>query len=127
MEAGIERFAALCCLIVGVSHVLQPRVWVDFFSHLRARGEVGVFAIALLALIFGSVVVAFHNVWTGLPAVVTLLGWAQLVKAAIYLTWPQWGLRGLAWLTPERSYVMIPAGVMLVALSALIAISSLVS
>jgi hypothetical protein len=29
-----------------------------------------------LALWFGTIIVAFHNVWSGLAMVVTLLGWA---------------------------------------------------
>lgn len=125
METGIERFAALACFVVGLSHVLQPRAWVDFFGRLRERGEAGVFALAFLTLPFGCLVAAFHNVWTGLPLVVTLLGWAQVVKAAIYFCRPQWGLRRLAWLTPERRHVMIYAGVALLALSAVMAAASL--
>lgn len=35
---------------------------------------------ATLALILGMLIVRFHNVWSGWPTVITLLGWAAIVK-----------------------------------------------
>lgn len=77
MERAIQIFAAINFAVLGLSHVLQPRVWVDFFAWLRERGEAGVVANAFLSLIFGSIVVAFHNVWSGIPLALTLVGWAR--------------------------------------------------
>jgi hypothetical protein len=74
VERAIEAFAALYLFDVGVSHVTQPLAWVEFFVWLRGQGRCGVFLDGLLTLNFGALVVAFHNVWTGLPVVVTVLG-----------------------------------------------------
>ena len=67
MERAVEVYALVNFLVIGLSHLLRPRAWVAFFVLLRERGEAGVFASAFISLAFGSIVVAFHNVWTGLP------------------------------------------------------------
>ena len=50
METRIEIVAVIALLITGLSHILRPRAWVEFFKMLRDRGEAVVFAIALLHL-----------------------------------------------------------------------------
>jgi hypothetical protein len=89
VERGIELFAALNFLVIGLSHLLQPRVWVDFFVWLRSKGHAGVFANGMLSLSFGSIIVSFHNVWGGLPTVLTVIGWAQVTKGFVSLVAPQ--------------------------------------
>ena len=83
-----ELFAAIHWLVMGVSHLARPRDWADFFSLLRAKGYVGVFLNGMLSLGFASVIVAFHNVWEGLPVVLTVLGWAHVLKGTLRLVFP---------------------------------------
>ncbi len=64
MERAVQIYAIINLTVIGMSHVVRPRVWVDFFVFFRERGEAGVFAIAILNLIFGSIIVAFHSVVT---------------------------------------------------------------
>ena len=61
MERAVEIYAIINLTVIGISHVVRPRVWIDFFIVLRERGEAGVFAVAFLNLIFGSIVVAWPN------------------------------------------------------------------
>lgn len=81
MERAVQLLAVIHLLTIGLSHVLAPRAWADFFVGLRERGQAGVFVVAFMSLWFGSIVVAFHPVWSGIPVVLTLLGWAQVLKA----------------------------------------------
>src|SRR3954467_6834377 len=104
MERAVEFYAIVNFTVIGISHVLRPRMWVDFFVVLRERGEAGVFAVAALNLIFGSIIVAFHNRWSGIPLVLTVVGWANVVKAMIYFAFPGFGLRKLQALSHERAY-----------------------
>src|SRR3954467_3715120 len=99
MEHAVQIYAIINLTVIGISHVVRPRVWVDFFVVLRDRGEAGVFAVALFKLIFGSIIVAFHNVWSGIPLVLTALGWANVIKALLYLTFPVIGLRRFQFLS----------------------------
>jgi hypothetical protein len=111
MERAVEIYAIINLTVIGVSHVVRPRVWVDFFVILRQRGEAGVFAVALLNLIFGSIIVAFHNVWSGIPVLLTVFGWANVVKAGMYLVFPASGLRRLQSLSHERANLVVGGGV----------------
>ena len=121
MERGIEIFAAVQFLIIGLSHLLQPRAWVEFFIWLRGKGYSGVFANGFLSLMFGSFVVAFHNVWTGLAMVLTIIGWAQVIKAFTSFVVPQLSMRSLQRVSPDRANEFVYAGVVFLVLSALMA------
>ena len=119
MERATEIYAAVQFLVIGLSHLLQPRVWVDFFIRLRSMGHAGVFVNGFLSLIFGAVIVGFHNVWTGLPTVLTVIGWAQILKALISFVMPQWGMRSLQRVSYDRSREFVVGGVVSLALGAL--------
>ena len=119
MERATEIFAAVHFLVIGLSHIFQPRVWVEFFTWLRGKGHAGVFVNGFLSLGFGSIIVAFHDVWTGLPTILTIIGWAQVVKGLVSFVVPSWGMRGLQRVSPDRAREFVIGGVFLLALSAL--------
>jgi hypothetical protein len=114
---SIELLVAVQSLVIAISHITQPRAWVDFFIWLRGKGHAGVFANGFLSLWFGSIIVAFHNVWSGLEIVVTLLGWAQILKATVAFVVPQLSMRGLMRVSHDRTHEFVVAGVGLLALS----------
>lgn len=119
MERALEIYAAIHFFVIGLSHALQPRVWVEFFLHLRKLGHTGVFVAGFMALLFGSIIVAFHNVWSGLPMVLTLMGWAQVTKGLLYFVFPQIGERSMARVSYERKNEFVVPGVLFIALGAL--------
>ena len=96
MDIAIEKLVAISFFVIGVSHILQPRAWVEFFIRFRDKGAVGSLQLGLFHLPLGLLIVSFHNIWHGLPIVVTIIGWAQLLKSFLYLTYPKHGLRMLA-------------------------------
>jgi hypothetical protein len=112
MEHAVQVYAIVNLTVIGISHVMRPRVWVDFFVFLRERGEAGVFAVALLNLIFGSIIVAFHNVWSGIPLVLTVWGWANVAKASLYFAFPAFGLRRFRSLSHERANLVVGGGIL---------------
>src|SRR3954465_14540319 len=120
MEAATEVFAAIFLAVVGVSPISQPRAWVDFFICLRSKGHAGVFVNGFLALGFGSIIVAFHNVWTGLPVVLTIIGWAQVLKGFVSFVAPQISLWGLSRISFERAWQFRVGGLFALGLSALL-------
>jgi hypothetical protein len=120
MERAIQIYAIINFIVIGLSHALRPRAWVDFFVFLRERGEAGVFASAFLSLLFGSIIVAFHNVWSGIPLVLTLLGWAQVIKALINFVFPAVGLRKLQTISQERASVFVLPGILFLILAGLL-------
>lgn len=121
MEQAIEVFAAIYLFGIGLSHAIQPHVWVEFFAWMREKGRAGMFVEGMLSLGFGALVVAFHNVWSGLPIVLTLIGWGQILKGMLRLVAPQFRLRVYERVTSERVWQFRHAGVVALALSGLLA------
>ena len=81
MEIAIERVTGILLFVVALSHLLQPAGWTEFFTQLRAKGAPGAFINGMMSLWLGALIVGFHgDVWTGWPAIVTVVGWAQLIK-----------------------------------------------
>eukprot|EP00913_Durusdinium_trenchii_P023331 g21909.t1 len=118
MHHAIELFAAINFTVIGLSHTFRHRAWAEFMESLHRQGRAGALANGLLPLLMGSLIVAFHNVWTGIPLILTLIGWAFLLKAGFAFLLPDRALRSMARLTPENSRVAIPAGVMMLAVAA---------
>ena len=104
MEKAVEVFAAVGFLVIGLSHLGQPRAWVAFYQALVARGAPGAFLEGFLLLNFGAIIVAFHNVWDGPAVVLTLIGWAQVLKGAVRFLAPEVALRAMARVPPERAW-----------------------
>jgi hypothetical protein len=119
MERAIQIFAAVNFLVIGLSHVVQPRAWNELFVLLRDRGKPGVLVNGMLSLSFGSIIVAFHNVWSGLAMVLTIVGWLHVAKSLVTLVAPGVGMRSLQRVSVERSRELIMAGAVFLVLSAL--------
>lgn len=125
MEVAVTKLAIICFFIIGVSHIAQPRVWAQFFIDMHGKGVVGSFLNALLHFPLGVLIVSFHNVWSGLPIVLTLIGWGLVLKSFIYFTFPRHGLKALARVSMERSWESVVAGVFSVGISGLLLFSLL--
>lgn len=95
MAESIAIFAAINFAVIGLSHILQVQAWRDFFRKLHSMGHVGAFANGMITLFMGSLIVSFHNVWTGAPVVLTLIGWGFILKAAAIFVYPEWNLRSM--------------------------------
>ena len=120
-ERSAEIFLVVNFAIVGLSHIARPRVWVEFFVFLRERGHAGVFFNGMLSLLVGSIIVAFHNVWAGLPMLVTLLGWAQVLKGLTSLVIPSYGMKGLMRVSMDRAWEFQAAGAVFLVFCAAVA------
>jgi hypothetical protein len=117
MEQATQAFAAISFLIIGLSHLLQPKAWVGFFQALAARGVPGAFLEGFVILNFGAIIVAFHNVWEGPAMVLTVIGWAQVVKGAGRFIAPQVGLKVIQRINEDRAWYFQAAGLVMLGLS----------
>ena len=120
MELAIQKIVAINLLVIGLSHIFQHRAWAEFFIRWREKGEVGVFYTAFLHLPIGSLILGFHNVWSGIPVVLTVLGWGWTVKGLLYFVYPKLGVRMLNDVTAERSWKFIVPGVLMVTYAGLL-------
>ena len=125
MAEHLRSFVAICFFVIGVSHIVQHRAWSEFFALLRRQGRPGAFANGFLSLSTGALIVSFHNVWEGIPLVLTLIGWGMVLKALVVFAFPSWGLRSMAQVPPEKSWKFVIGGFMMLAISGLL-ISTLI-
>jgi len=123
MERAIEIFAAINLLIIGVSHIFQHRAWAEFFVRLHEQGRPGAFANGFLALFTGSLIVAFHNVWSWPGVLLTAMGYSMVLKSAVLFIRPDWGLASMGRVTPETSRKLVIAGVMFIAVALILGYS----
>ncbi len=120
MHEAIELFAALNFLVIGLSHMVQHKAWGEFFEQLHRQGRPGAFANGFLSLFTGSLIAAFHNVWHGLPMVLTIIGWSMVVKGFLIFVFPTWGLHSMAIPQRKGTRVFIVPGILFIAVAALL-------
>jgi hypothetical protein len=121
MELAIQKLAIINFFVIGLSHIVQPRVWAQFFIDIREKGATGSFIAAFIHFPLGALIVAFHNVWQGLPMIFTLIGYGLVLKSLVYFVFPKRGLKSLSRVSIERSWEFIVAGVFSVGLSGVLA------
>jgi len=98
---------------------------VRWFEQLRARGEPGAFVNGMMSLSFGSLIVGFHGTqWTGWAAMVTFIGWAQVIKGVVHICFPAHSLRSMGFVTTETSWKFAVAGAVMLAMSVVIFLTS---
>jgi hypothetical protein len=120
MERSVEAFAIVWFGVFGLSHLLQPRAWVDFFTLLQSKGESGAFVDGFLNLPVAALIIGFHHDWSGIPLVLTLVGWALLIKSLLRFCAPKVALRAMARVSTERAWEFQAAGAGFVALAGLL-------
>ena len=120
MERSVEILAIILFGVLGLSHILQPKAWAEFFILLRNNGEAGAFVDGFLNLALAAIIIGFHNTWSGIPAVLTLVGWCLLIKSLIRFCAPKLALRMMARVSIERSWEFQVAGAGLVVLAGLV-------
>ncbi len=106
-------------LVMGLSHIVQPKMWIDYFDDLKQQGHKGVVtSIAGLQLFPALLIVAVHQVWSGPALILTLYGWLLLAKCIVALLVPDFGLRGLGMAKKHNRLGYIVAGLMLLGIAA---------
>jgi hypothetical protein len=118
MERALEIFVVVQLTVIGLSHIFHHRAWAEFFIWLRGKGHAGAFANGFLSLAMGSMIVAFHRVWSGIPLMVTIFGILNLVKAAQCFLLPEISMKSMARVSLERSREFVAAGVVALAIAA---------
>ncbi len=120
---NVRLLFAVALFVVGVSHIVQGSAWGEFFTALAERGRAGAFTNALIHFVPGLLIVGFHPVYEWPYVLFTALGWAWVVKSALYLVAPNVGLRQMAGASAKPQSVWIAAGVAMLGASALLTFS----
>lgn len=120
---SIQIFVAINLFIVGLSHFILPKTWVDFFEFLHSKNNVGNIINALIALGMGSIILAFHFIWKGFEVLITLYGLSQVIKGLVYLIFPSIGIKNIGKVTPEKASIFKWSGLIMALISTTIFIN----
>jgi hypothetical protein len=114
--AWVQLVMMISGILFGLSHILQPRMWVDYFVRLHGQGERAMVTRTFqLELWPAMLIVTLHPVLDGAAAVITIYGWGQALKVVIAMLYPALSLRGLA-LAKRGPRAFVGAGFVLVGL-----------
>jgi len=82
----LARLIGLYCLIAALAMAVRGAQTVAMVTALLHDGPL-VFILGMLLLVAGLAVVLAHNLWSGgvLPIIVTLIGWATLIKGCVFM------------------------------------------
>lgn len=117
MQRGVEVFAGINLLLMGLSHTFAPTAWKAFFTLLHSKGAAGSILSSFLSIGIGSFIVAFHPGFDGLvPSALTVYGWLLLAKGGLYLVFPRIGLRAIDIPTRSDAKLFVAPGVGMMAL-----------
>lgn len=112
----VEFIFLITCVPLGLSHIVQPKLWVDFFTRVHAQGTAGLVGKVLAIELWPAIlVVSLHQVWWGPGIVLTIYGWAQFAKVLLALFIPEVGMRSLAMAQTKGTRGFVAGGVMLAA------------
>jgi hypothetical protein len=123
IPTAVQITMGMGCTLMGLSHVLQPRMWQDYFEGLHKQGAAGILTKTMTWEFWPAVIVVTgHQVWRGPGVILTVFGWLLLAKCAISLWAPQISLRSMA-MSRRGAKAFVPGGLLLicVGMSALLA------
>jgi hypothetical protein len=95
VPSAVQLIMLISCVLMGVSHLVQPQIWGEFFGRLVERGTFGLVTNQFLNAAPAAIIVSLHQVWSGPAVLLTVYGWLLLLKACIGLWVPQLGMRSL--------------------------------
>lgn len=82
----LGKLLGLYCIAVSISIFAHAQATVELMKAILREPPL-IYIAGLLGMTAGLAIVLAHNVWTGgaLPVLVTLFGWASLIKGALLL------------------------------------------
>ena len=116
MEAAIfiARIFGIFYLVVGTGIMLNRRFYRKFMEDYFKNTAL-VFFSGIFALIGGTVIVLLHNVWVaGWPVIVTIIGWAALIKGVWIIVFPDSVSKFMAAYRENENLLMIHAAAALI-------------
>ena len=84
----IQAVMAPAFLVLGMSHLVQPQLWVRFFEVVR-QTRLAAVIIPMYTLPLALVLIVGHNVWKwDWSLFLTIAGWVLTIKCTLYLLVP---------------------------------------
>jgi len=94
-------------LILGLSILIYPKTWVKLVKQFL-EDHFKLFGVMFFSIIFGLVIINSFNVWEWSPwVIITITGWAALIKGAVYFLLPGDVYKSLARLVNKKEILLV--------------------
>lgn len=84
---AIEVFYGVWILVLGISLLTAHQQWKKLISSWLQNPE-QYFILAFVFMPIGLFTIMFHNIWSGLSIIVSVLGWIVTIKAITIFCFP---------------------------------------
>lgn len=123
----VAKIFSAAIFILGLSLVARPNNWSAYVNYIFKQKH-GALGIALVALPFALLIVLTHQIWMWHPIVIiTIMGWAMLIKYIAYIFCPHWGEKMLPKTEAKRAEWLKWAGVVYTVIGALLVNYTIIS
>lgn len=120
--------AVMALIFLGLSQLYATHLWQSYYAWLGSMGQTGVRFNGVISLMIGGLIVAFHNVWSGPPVLLTIIGWVLLLESVLCFVAPKAGLAGLVEMDRElQGRVVKGTGVAFIVIGGVLGIHMLTS
>ncbi len=113
--SAVQMLLLISCTLIGLSHILQPKMWFDYFADLKTRGHSALITRSFTFELWPALlIVALHQVWSGPAIIITIYGHLLLLKFTIAMLAPKIGMKSLDIAKKGDSSFIIAGGLILV-------------
>lgn len=99
----IAKLLGPMLLVVGVALLIRPEAFRALLREFIASGAL-MYMAGFFGLLGGLALLLVHNVWAfDWQVLITLIGWASLIRALVTIFSPQWIVAAGAWLVKRKS------------------------
>ena len=85
----LSQILGIVFIVLGLSMIFQKKNTVSVIEGL-VQNKSFMWMGGLIALMIGAVIVVLNNVWSsGLPLIITIIGWLALIKGTFLLVFPK--------------------------------------
>ena len=104
----VAKIAGPIYLILGLSVLMYQQVWQKVVTQWQ-KDHFGLFAMMLMSMVLGLLVINLYNVWEwNVWLLITLTGWAMLVKGAAYFLLPGSVLKSIMnWAIKNKGLIVV--------------------
>ncbi len=101
-------------LVLGVALLTRPEAFRALLREFIASGVL-LYMAGFFGLLGGLALLLTHNVWAlDWRVLITLTGWASLVRALVTIFWPRWIVSSGAWLIERKGAFPVAAALDLI-------------
>ncbi len=85
----LAKILGIYICVVAVALLLNPGRFREIYGKFF-RDDIQLLLGGIIALLFGAIIVSFHNVWVmAWPVLLTVLGWWGIIKGAALIACPK--------------------------------------